>query len=140
MERKGMKRKVALPEFFGPGEPLYEDQLGWTESEKKEARSLVSKEIFWRCIVKWRFNFSFYYVDNDTAYGIHNEEYPIVFQIMPRDNEYKYIYLQLEDDTHEEGEVLYSFYDETKMWDTIKVDGKSLEEVLERSYIMRCSA
>ncbi len=43
-----MNRTVVINNFFGDGEHLYEDQLGWTKREKTEARSLVSKEI-WNC-------------------------------------------------------------------------------------------
>lgn len=39
------KRRIAIPDFYGAGENIYADQLGWQDAEKKEARSLISKEI-----------------------------------------------------------------------------------------------
>lgn len=111
--------------------------LGWQEDTIMEAHSFVSKEIFETFVVECGLNFGFYYVDNDTFYGLHTEGIPIEFFIFERDRTQPYIYWQCEVDTHEGGEVLYSF-DELTMdiWDTIKIDGKSLEEVIERSIIL----
>lgn len=134
-----VNRVIVLPDFFGPGEHLYEDQLGWTESERTDARSLVSKEIFDYCIVRVGYNFSFYYVDNDTCYGLHREDTPIELKILPRRWEEKYIAWQLEDDTHCDGEVVFSFDDPKEIWEGVKINGKSLEEIISRSYILYCS-
>lgn len=129
-------RKVVMKEFY-KGSPLYEDQLGWTEVEMIEARSVVSREIFRYQVVSVGLNLGFYYLDNDTFYGLHTERIPIEFKILPRDRSVAYIGGQCDGDTHDEGEVLYSF-DKCSMeiWDTIRIDGKSLEEVLERSFII----
>lgn len=129
-------RKIAIKDFYGEGEHVYVDELGWRELQRQEAKSSVSKEIWNFEIVKVGLNLGFYYIDNDTFYGLHNEEYPIEFKILPRDRSEKYIGWQCDGDTHEKGEVLYSFDNENDIWDTVKIDGKSLEEVLERSYIV----
>ncbi len=130
-------RKIAIPDFYGEGEHVYEDQLGWQKLQKEESNSLVSRDIFEFEVVKTGFNLSFYYIDNDTFYGLHTEWIPIEFKILPRDRSKKYIGWQCDGDTHRDGEVLYSFEDQSmEIWDTIKIDGKSLEEVLERSFIL----
>lgn len=118
------KRELILPVFWG--EPLYRDQLGWQMAEKQEARSYVSKEIFNFEVVLVGLNLAFYYPTNDTYYGLHTEWEPIEFKILP----YGCI------DTHKAGEVLYSFERREDIWDTIKIDGKSFEEVLNNSVIM----
>lgn len=41
-----MPRKIAVLNFRGEGRHLYEDELGWPLYVKKEAGSMVSKEIF----------------------------------------------------------------------------------------------
>lgn len=79
---------------------------------------------------------SFYYLDNDTFYGIHTEQLPIEFKILPRDKNEPFIGWQCDGDTHEDGEVLYSFNNADEIWDTVRIDGKTLEEVLERSLIL----
>ena len=43
---KTKERSIAVRDFYGPGKHIYEDQLGWSENERSEARSNVSKEIF----------------------------------------------------------------------------------------------
>ena len=124
-----MNRTVVINNFFGDGEHLYEDQLGWTKREKTEARSLVSKEIFDFEVVLVGLNLAFYY--------IHNESIPIKVKILPRDTpDSPYINSQCTGDTHVDGEVIFSCRDPNELWDGVRIDGKSLEEVLSRSYII----
>lgn len=130
------QRKIAVENFYGEGEHIYVDQLGWQPEERKEARTSVSKEIFEYEVVRVGLNMSFYYLDNDTFYGIHTERLPIEVKELPRDRTEPYIGWQCEGDTHDEGKVLYSFDKAEDLWDNVRIDGKTLEEVLERSYIM----
>ncbi len=129
-------RKVIITDFFDKDEHLYEDQLGWTTREKQEARSFISKEIFDFEIVRVGLNIAFYYVDNDTFYGIHTECIPIEVKVLPRNRSEPFIDWQCKGDTHEDGEVIYSFDNPEELWTGIKINGKTLEEVLERSYII----
>lgn len=131
-----LHRTIAVKDFWGSGKHIYEDQLGWTVDEKKEAGSLASKKIFEVEVVEVGLNLAFYYVDNDTFYGIHTESYPIECKILPRDRTEKYIGWQCQADTHLDGEVIASFDDEHQIWDNLRIGGKSLEEVISRSYIM----
>ncbi len=131
-----VNNKIVVPKFYEDRD-IYESDLGWQKLQKEESRSYVSRDIFEFEIVLVGLNLSFYYVDNDTFYGLHTEMLPIEFKILPRDRSEKYIGWQCDGDTHQDGEVLYSFEERTmEMWDTIRIDGKSLEEVLERSYIL----
>ena len=138
MERRSKlkAREVVVKDFYGPDEHLYSDMLGWRTEDKKEARSFVSKDIFKYMIVDVGWNLAFYYVDGDTFYGIHTEWLPIEVKILPRDRAEPYIGLQCEGDTHDDGEVVASFRRREDIWDGLLIDGKSLEEILERSYIM----
>ena len=130
-------RTIVVNDFFGENEHLYLDQLGWTAREKQEARSFVSKEIFEFEVVKVGLNLAFYYVNNDTFYGIHTERIPIEVKVLPRDRDSSlYVNSQCKGDTHAEGEVIFSCDDRSLLWDGIRIDGKTLEEVLNRSYII----
>ena len=129
-------RKIALPNFYGEGKHIYEDQLGWPIEAKREAGSVVSREIFRVEVERIGFNLGFYYLDNDTFYGIHTEGDPIDCKILPRDRTKPYIGWQCNGDTHRDGEIIASFDEVEEIWDGLKIDGKSLEDVLERSYIM----
>ena len=135
--QKLAKRTIVVKNFFGEDEHLYLDQLGWTTREKQEARSFVSKEIFEFEVVNVGLNLAFYYVDNDTFYGIHTECIPIEVKALPRDKDASpYINGQCKGDTHADGEIIFSCEDRRQLWDGIKIDDKSLEEVLSRSYIV----
>ena len=137
-EKKRLKnRKIVVHNFFGEGEHLYEDQLGWSKKEKQEARSFISKDIFEFEVVTVGLNMAFYYVDNDTFYGIHTESLPVEVKVLPRDNpDSPYIHFQCKGDTHVSGEVIFSCGDSKELWDGVKIDGKTLEEVLNRSLII----
>lgn len=130
------QRKIAIENYYGEGRHIYVDQLGWQSEERMEARSSVSREIFEYEIVQVGLNLSFYYIDNDTFYGIHTERIPIEVKELPRDRTQTYIGWQCEGDTHDDGKVLYSFERAEDIWDSVLIDGKTLEEVLERSYIL----
>ncbi len=136
MEKIILPRKIAIPNFYSLGEHIYEDQLGWDEHAQASAGSYNSKEIFDMLIVTMGLNLAFYYINNDTFYGLHRERYPIEFKILPRNRFEEFIGWQCDGDTHENGDVLAYFNDEHEIWDNIKIDGKSLEEVLRRSYII----
>ena len=47
----------------------------------------------------------------------------------------KFIGRQILWESHSEGEVLCEFDDDTDLWETLKIGGKSIGEVLEHSYI-----
>lgn len=139
MEKRNrlIKRKVIIENFFDDGEHLYADQLGWSKREKQEARSFISKKIFEFEVVTVGLNLAFYYVDNGNFYGIHAESVPIDVKVLPRDNpNCPYINSQCKGDTHIHGNVLFSFQHPEELWDGIRIDDKSLEEVLNRSYII----
>ena len=136
MGREQIMRKIALKDFYGEGLHIYEDQIGWDEQNRREARSMVSKEIYDFFVTDMGLNLGFYYIDGDTFYGIHRERYPIQVKILPRNRSEMFVGWQCEVDTHDDGEVIASFDDEHDIWDNLRINGKTLEEVLERSYIM----
>lgn len=129
-------RKIAVPDYYGEGEHIYEDQLGWTLTDRKEARSNVSGEIF-EAMIKMGRNLAFYYVDNDTFYEIFGELNEVEFVKLPRDMTKKYIGWQCPRASHwpDECELIRRFEKDADVWGGIFVDGKPLEAVLARSYI-----
>lgn len=160
-EMTNMNQEIVLPDFYGKGRHVYREDLGWRIEMKEEvwnceyggggnahmddawflrrdmeAPKCTSKEVFDFQVVRVGLNLAFYYIDDDTFYGIHTEEYPIEVKILPRDRSEEYLGWQCKADTHYFGEVVASFDDEHEIWDNLRINGKSLEEVLERSYIM----
>jgi hypothetical protein len=71
-------------------------------------------------------------------YGIHSEMCPTpVFRFKKLEAKYKYDELG-EQDTHDfrDGEILYWVDKDQDVWDVVKIAGKSLEEILQNSYIV----
>jgi hypothetical protein len=129
---------VVVPNFFGEGENLEVHQLGWQLDDKLEAKSSVSKKIFNNYIADMGLNMVFYYVDDNHWYGIHNEMCPFpFFRFIPKESMI-YPHDQMPCDTHTYGknDILQWFDCGSSAWDEIKINGKSLEEVLQRSYIL----
>lgn len=129
---------VVVPDFFGPGENLEAHQLGWQLDDKLEAKSSVSKKIFNNYIEDMGMNIVFYYVDDNNWYGIHNEMCPMPFFRFKRKEGILHPSEQLPCDTHyfKENEILEWIDCDESAWDVIKVNVKSLEDVLQRSYIL----
>lgn len=129
---------IVIKDFFGPGENLERWQLGWSAENRIEAKSSVSKKIFEYYIQECRMNMIFYYLADKCFYGIHAEIYPTpVFRFKKRQALYQYD--QLDDqDTHDyvKGDILYNIPSSQIIWDVVKINGKSLEEVLQNSYIV----
>ena len=129
-------RKIVLRNFHGIDEHVYEDELGWRQWMKDEARSCISKEIFEYYVVGVGFNLLFYYIDDDTFYGIYVERYPVEVRILNRDRTKEFLEQQLVSDVYESDEVIASFDNECNIWDNLMINGKPLEVVLRRSYII----
>ena len=131
------KRKIVVPNFYGENEHLYEDNLGWNISERQEARSNVSKHIFEHRIIEQCLNIMFYYVDNDSFYKIFGEWETLELRQPDRDYSQKYKFCQVNLDFFVyQGTLLQEFDNPADAWDGIIIDGKHLEEVLERSVIL----
>ena len=62
-----------------------------------------------------------------SRYGIHSEDCPTPVFILKKDQSEKYPIDQLAGDTHDyaEGEILYNIPCDLKVWDVVKIDGKS---------------
>lgn len=130
------KRKIAIKNYYGVDKHIYEDELGFRKRDLQEARTLVPREAFRYHVEKIGLNLAFYYPQTDTFYGIHTESIPIRVKILPRHREWSdFVGWQCENDTHDDGEVIAVFNSASEIWDNLRIDGKSFEEVLSNSYI-----
>ncbi len=132
---------IVVPNFFGEGKNLETWQLGWQPENRSETKNSVSKRIFDTYIEVCHFNLIFYYVEDGNFYGIHGENCPrpvFRFRIDP----HIYPIYQIEDqDTHNytANEILYMVPCSENIWDSVRINGKPLEEVIPRSYIVNIS-
>ena len=134
--------KLVIPNFW-PNEPhdIYESDLGWIESDRIGACSDDPERIFRYYIEIVGFNIAFYYIDDGCFYSIFTEELPIEVKRNTEKNpdwDGKYLFrsIMYAGDTHVPGEVIYSTDDATTIWSELKIGGKPIGEVLERSVIM----
>ena len=80
-----IKRKIAIKDYYGKGKHIYDDQLGFRDRMKSEARSLVAREVFRYHVEEVGLNLGFYYPPTDTFYAIYNDARPVEVYTMPRD-------------------------------------------------------
>ena len=132
-----IQRKIAIPDFYGKGKHIYEDQMGFDQHHKSEARSLVAREIFRYYMEVVGLNMAFYYPVTDTFYAIYNDEQPVEVYTLPRDRRRSdSIGWQCDCDPHEEDQIIATFEEISDVWDGLKIDGKDFEEVIMHSYIV----
>ena len=120
---------------------IYESDLGWSESDFMDAGSDDPERIFRYYVEIVGFNMAFYYVDDGCFYSIFTEQLPIEVKrknVPDPDWDGKYLILSRVGgaDTCGPGEVIYSTDDATTLWSELKIGGKPIGEVLERSVIM----
>ena len=131
-------RKIAIPNFYGEGKHIYEDQMGFTLSIRTDIHSNVNREIFLYALGELYYEMGFYYAVNETFYFIATMESPIQVLKLPRNSAYShYVGWQCDVTAYEFGEVIATYDTVEELWDDFRIDGKSLEEIIPRSYVMR---
>jgi len=132
------RRKIAIPDFYGSGEHIFEDQLGFDADTRAELRMNSSEEIFKYALDDLHYELGFYYPGNQTFYFVATMESPIQLLRIPRDEkESRFIGWQCVPDAYEFGEVLATFDSAADIWDNYMIDGKPMEEVIPASFILR---
>ncbi len=79
----------------------------------------------------------FYYPKDGNFYELFMEGSPFKFWRIPirKDWNGKWVVDKINWNEHEEGEVLFTFNDNTDLWSELKVDGTSIGEVISHSII-----
>ena len=132
-----IERRIAIKDYYGKGNHVYEDEMGFRDRMKSEARSLVAREVFRYHVEEIGLNLGFYYPPTDTFYGILTEVRPVKVKTLPRDRRRSdFIGWQCECDPHDQDQLIATFDDISEVWDGLKIDGKDFEEVIMHSYIV----
>ena len=132
-----IQRKIAIKDFYGKGQHVYEDEMGFDQQHKSESRSLVAREVLRYHVVEVGLNLAFYYPHTDTFYAIFKDVWPVRVKTLPRDRRRSdFIGWQCDCDPHDEDQLIATFDDISEVWDGLKIDGKDFEEVIMNSYIV----
>ena len=119
---------------------LYESELGWWKSASADAQSDDPEAIFRYYIDMVGLNIAFYYIDDGCFYSIFTEEIPINVIRKLKDPAWDGRFIIDSAigavDTDAAGEVIYSTDDASKIWNELRIGGKSIGEVLKRSVIL----
>lgn len=141
-----MNDEILVPNFFKVGydgdKSIKKSDLGWSESTKRDAQSDYPETIFRYIVEIVGFNILFYYIKDHQFYTIETEKKPIeVRRIYPNptwDGKYEINKAGLNGEpyTNSDGELIASFDDPTKIWGNLKIEGTTIGDVLENSFIV----
>lgn len=137
MNKRPKHREIAIPNYWGNGKHVYRDELGWSDEDRREARSNVSREIFEYNMSIGR-NLTFYFIDNDTFYEFFGELDHIELVKPPRDMNEEDIGWQCDSASHypTECELVQRYERDEDIWPNTLIDGKSLDYVLDHSFFV----
>ena len=112
--------------------------MGFTAKTRNEMRSNVTQEIFLYAMGELNYEMGFFYTGNETFYFIATMENPIQVLTLPRDKRLsRFIGWQCEPDAYEYGTVIATYDSVNELWNNFRIEGKSLEDVIPQSYILR---
>ena len=131
-----MEKEVIIKNWLERRPIIYTEDLGWGEEYIRDAMSEDPEQIF-NYFWKNYYSIIFYYVDDGNFYELFMESNPHKFWRIPKIANWdgKFIARQILWESHNEGEVLMEFDDDTDLWRTLKINGKPIGEVLKRSII-----
>lgn len=137
MKQMSKERVIAIPDYWGKGDHVYKDELGWSSEDRREARSNVSREIFEYNMSIGR-NLTFYYIENDTFYEFFGELEHVELVKPPRDMSQKDIGWQCDSASHypPECELVQRYERDEDIWPNTLIDGKTLDYVLDHSFFV----
>ena len=141
-----MERRILIKNFWRSGNDgdrnLYEDDLGGSDSCRKDARSDYPEYVFRYYVEDVGLNILFYWLEDGNFYTIQTEKVPIeVRRINANPNWDGECELTKADSdigptTASDGEIIQTFDDPTQIWSNLLINGIPLEKVLERSVII----
>ena len=134
-----MERIIVIKDFYNCGKHLYQDELGWGQYEKREAKSNNTKDIYDHIVGIVGLNVSFFYVGDKNFYAIFTEQAPIAVKLLKYNNpEAEWLYQKRSDtNPHSKDCIIMGKYNTAEdIWNNFTIDGKHLDEILENSRIL----
>lgn len=122
---------------WSPQDPeVRQSALGWRQADFQDAGSDDPQQVF-NFYWKHCFSIIFYYVKDGHFYELFMEDNPFKFWRVNKKTDWdgKWISRQIAWNEHEEGEVLFTFDDDTDLWHELKLNGVPIGDVLADSLI-----
>ena len=140
-----MSNEVLIPNFFRVGcngdKSIKEEDLGWSDSIKRDAQSDNPETIFRYIVEIVGLNILFYWMKDRQWYTIETEKDPIeVRRIYPNPNwdgicEMTKSDLSGEPHTSSKGEIIATFESPIEVWGSLRINDVPIGEVLKDSVI-----
>lgn len=140
-----MDRHVIIKNYWNVGfngdKSLAKEDLGWSNSVKRDAQSDYPESIFRYVVEIEGLNILFYWLKDRNFYTIETEKNPIeVRRLYPNpnwDGRCEYLKSGIEGSPHTSsaGEVLATFREPTELWSNLRIDNTPIGEVLNESVI-----
>lgn len=131
-----MEKKIVINNWHPSSPVIYNNELGWSEDDYLDAESRDPEEVF---NYYWRHCFSivFYNISDGNFYELFMEGHPFKFWRIPRKENWdgKWICDMINWNSHEEGEVLFEFDDDTDLLNKLKLNGVPIVDVISNSVI-----
>ena len=132
-----MENKVILTNW-APSEPvIMSSDLGWHKTDYLDAGSHDPQDVFNFFLHHFNSIVFFYPVDGN-FYEFFMEGHPFKFWRVINKSKWngKWVVEKISWDTHKQGEVLMTFDDDTDLWNSLKVNGTPIGDVIAQSIIV----
>lgn len=130
------KDRIILTNWSPQDPVIRQSNLGWNKGDCLDAETNNPEGVF-NYFWKHAFSIVFYYTIDGDFYELYMESTPFKFWRVPKRKDWdgKWICDSIDWNEHEEGEVLSTFTDDTDLWNTLTLNGKTIGEVLSQSII-----
>lgn len=119
---------------------LKASELGWPKTLQRDAKSDYPETIFRYAIESVGFNLLFYWIKDESFYAIETEKDPIEVRKLYTDPNWngdcEFLKIAGGPYTCSPGEIIATFESPTDIWDSLRIDGIRIGDVLEQSCIM----
>lgn len=138
------KGKIVVPNFWRVGEDgdhaLYEKELGWRESEYKDAMSDNPEKVFRYYVNEWGFSLLFFWVKDMNWYTLDMEKSPAELRRLRKNPDWngEWVYENVDcvyPDHHADGDVIMTFEDDSRIWNDLVINGEHIGQILSESVI-----
>lgn len=131
-----MEKEIVIKNWHPEDPVIYKDDLSWRKDDCRDAESTDPQSVF---TYYWKhFNsIVFYYLGDGNFYELFMENYPFKFWRIQERKIWngKWICEKISWNDHEEGEVLFTFDDDTDLWNTLTLYNLPIGEILNNSVI-----